>query len=217
MLVARKPEVCTRRGPMPPPWRSCCVESRNAPLLPPERKLLSWSLSNSLDSSFCVEALTEALHRFGTPEIFNTDQGSQFTSAAFLGVLREAGVKISMDGRGRWMDNVFIERLWRTLKHEDVYLRDYATPTELYRGLIRYMHYYNEERPHEALAYESPGEVYREDMKRNQRRGRSPAIPAVPTNSMSILTAGGTTPARGPDGPKSSENQFTLNQGVGGP
>jgi putative transposase len=125
------------------------------------RYVLSWSLSNTLDSSFCVEALEEALQQ-GKPEIFNTDQGVQFTSQAFVSKLQDAGVRVSMDGRGRWLDNVFIERLWRTVKHEDIYFRCYETAPELYRGLIKFFHYYNEERPHQALEYKTPGEVYRE-------------------------------------------------------
>ncbi len=99
------------------------------------RAVLAWRLSNTLDGSFCVSALEEALARFGKPEIFNTDQGSQFTSAAFTGMLIAAGVRISMDGRGRWMDNVFIERLWRSLKHEDVYLKGYADGREAHDGI----------------------------------------------------------------------------------
>ena len=97
------------------------------------RAVLAWRLSNTMDVSFCVSALEEALARFGRPEIFNTDQGSQFTSAAFTGALARAGIKISMDGRGRWMDNVFIERLWRSLKHEDIYLKGYADGREAKR------------------------------------------------------------------------------------
>jgi putative transposase len=99
------------------------------------RKVLAWRVSNTMDVSFCVEALQEAIDRFGKPEIFNTDQGSQFTSQEFTGVLQAAGVQISMDGRGRWMDNVFIERLWRSLKYECVYLNDFETGTELRKGV----------------------------------------------------------------------------------
>jgi len=124
------------------------------------RYVLSWALSNTLDSSFCVEALEEALLQ-GTPEIFNSDQGVQFTSQPFTSTLKNAGVRISMDGRGRWLDNVFVERLWRTVKHEDVYFRGYETAPDLYRGLIRFFHSYNEERPHQSLEYKTPGEVYR--------------------------------------------------------
>jgi len=106
------------------------------------RAVLSWRLSNTMDVSFCVSALEEALTRFGRPEIFNTDQGSQFTSAAFTGVLASAGIRISMDGRGRWMDNVFIERLWRSLKHEDVYLKGYADGHEARVGIAEWFGFY---------------------------------------------------------------------------
>ena len=107
------------------------------------RAVLAWRLSNTMDVSFCVSALEEALARFGKPEIFNTDQGSQFTSAAFTGTLAAAGIKISMDGRGRWMDNVFIERLWRSLKYEDIYLKGYADGREAKAGIASWMAFYN--------------------------------------------------------------------------
>jgi putative transposase len=124
------------------------------------RAVLSWRLSNTMDVSFCVEALEEALARFGKPEIFNTDQGSQFTSAAFIGVLEQAGIQISMDGRGRWMDNVFIERLWRSLKHEDVYLKGYADGREARHGIAAWIAFYNRSRPHQALGYATPMAVW---------------------------------------------------------
>jgi putative transposase len=124
------------------------------------RKVLSWRVSNTLDAEFCLEALEEALARFGQPEIFNTDQGSQFTSPRFTGVLQRAGVRISMDGRGRWMDNVFIERLWRSLKYECVYLHAFETGSELRAGLTKWIGYYNAGRPHSALAGQTPDEVY---------------------------------------------------------
>ena len=124
------------------------------------RYVLSWRLSNSLEGSFCVEALDAALAR-GRPEIFNTDQGAQFTSQSFTSRLEASGVAISMDGRGRALDNVFVERLWRSVKHEDIYLRDYATPPELRRGLGRYFAFYGHERLHQALDYLTPWEVYR--------------------------------------------------------
>ena len=124
------------------------------------RKVLAWRLSNTLGADFCVEALEEALARYGPPEIFNTDQGSQFTSNAFTAVLRDAGIRISMDGRGRWMDNVFIERLWRSLKYECVYLHAFETGSELRGGLGRWIGYYNERRPHSALAGQTPSEAY---------------------------------------------------------
>jgi putative transposase len=126
------------------------------------RAVLSWRLSNTMDSSFCVEALEEALARFGTPEIFNTDQGSQFTAAAFTDVLRRAGVRISMDGRGRWMDNVFIERLWRSLKYEDIYLKHYADGHEAKAGIALWVAFYNTQRPHQALDHRPPMAVWRQ-------------------------------------------------------
>ncbi len=126
------------------------------------RAVLAWRLSNTMDASFCVSALEEALARFGRPEIFNTDQGSQFTSAAFTGVLTAAGVRISMDGRGRWMDNVFIERLWRSLKHEDIYLKGYADGREAHAGIAAWFAFYNTRRPHQALGDRTPMAVWRD-------------------------------------------------------
>jgi len=126
------------------------------------RAVLAWRLSNTMDVSFCLAALEEALAKFGRPEIFNTDQGSQFTSAVFTGALAEAGVAISMDGRGRWMDNVFIERLWRSLKYEDVYLKGYADGLEAARGIAEWIAFYNHRRPHQALADRTPMAVWRE-------------------------------------------------------
>jgi putative transposase len=120
------------------------------------RAVLAWRLSNTMDVAFCVSALEEALARFGRPEMFNTDQGSQFTSAAFTGVLAAAGIRISMDGRGRWMDNVFIERLWRSLKHEDVYLKGYADGREAKAGIAEWIGFYNTRRPHQALDDRTP-------------------------------------------------------------
>jgi putative transposase len=124
------------------------------------RKVLSWRLSNTMDADFCVEALEEALARYGRPEIFNSDQGSQFTSLPFTQVLKEAGVRISMDGKGRWMDNIFIERLWRSLKYECVYLRDFQTGSEAREGIGTWMRYYDEDRPHSALGDRTPDEAY---------------------------------------------------------
>src|SRR6266567_1219960 len=126
------------------------------------RAVLSWRLSNTMDVSFCVSALEEALSRFGKPEIFNTDQGSQFTSAVFTGTLVKAGIKISMDGRGRWMDNVFIERLWRSLKYEDIYLKGYADGREARTGIASWIGFYNGRRPHQALGNRTPMAVWRE-------------------------------------------------------
>jgi putative transposase len=126
------------------------------------RAVLAWRLSNTMDVSFCIGALEEALARFGTPDIFNTDQGSQFTSAAFTGTLAAAGVRISMDGRGRWMDNVFIERLWRSLKHEDIYLKGYGDGREARAGIGAWFAFYNTRRPHQALANRTPMSVWRD-------------------------------------------------------
>jgi len=125
------------------------------------RKVLSWRVSNTMDVEFCIEALEEALARFGRPDIFNSDQGSQFTSPRFTGVLQAAGVRISMDGRGRWMDNVFIERLWRSLKYECIYLHAFETGTDLRAGLTVWIGYYNGHRPHSTLAGRTPDEAYR--------------------------------------------------------
>ncbi|HCF1988424.1 IS3-like element ISPpu29 family transposase [Pseudomonas aeruginosa] len=125
------------------------------------RKVLSWRLSNSMDASFCVDCLEDALREHGRPEVFNSDQGSQFTSAAFTGVLKREGVAISMDGRGRALDNIFVERLWRNVKHEDVYLKGYANMAELTVGLAQYFAFYNAERPHQSLGYKTPASVYR--------------------------------------------------------
>ena len=129
------------------------------------RAVLSWRLSNTMDPSFCVEALEEALARYGAPEIFNTDQGSQFTSEDFTGVLQKANIRISMDGKGRWMDNVFIERLWRSLKYECVYLRDLASGVQAQQEIGTWIKYYNEERPHSAFADDkTPLEMYSEEV-----------------------------------------------------
>ena len=125
------------------------------------RAVLAWRLSNTMEASFCVAALEEALARFGQPEIFNTDQGSQFTSAAFTGMLAAADIRISMDGRGRWMDNVFIERLWRSLKHEDIYLKGYADGREARAGIGAWIAFYNTRRPHQALGNRTPMAVWR--------------------------------------------------------
>jgi putative transposase len=125
------------------------------------RAVLAWRLSNTLDADFCVRALEEALARFGRPEIFNTDQGSQFTSAAFTGTLAAAGIRISMDGRGRWLDNVFIERLWRSLKYEEVYLKGYVDGREARTGIAAWFAFYNATRPHQALAGRAPMSVWR--------------------------------------------------------
>lgn len=126
------------------------------------RKVLSWRLSNTMDNSFCVDALNEAIDRYGTPEIFNTDQGSQFTSDDFTQVLKNQEIAISMDGRGRWMDNVFIERLWRSVKYEEVYLKAYESMPEARRSLGSYFEFYNQRRRHQSLDRQTPDAVYYE-------------------------------------------------------
>lgn len=125
------------------------------------RLVLSWRISNSMDASFCVDCLEEALRIHGKPTTFNSDQGSQFTSDAFTELLKQDGITISMDGRGRAFDNIFVERLWRSVKHEDIYLNGYATMGELVVGLTKYFVFYNEERPHQSLGNRTPTEVYR--------------------------------------------------------
>jgi len=124
------------------------------------RYVLSWRLSNTLDNAFCIEALEEALY-ISKPEIFNTDQGSQFTSLKFVSILQAQNIKISMDSKGRALDNVFVERLWRTIKYEEVYLKDYRTVKEAHSSLKAYIKFYNEERPHQSLEYKVPLSVYR--------------------------------------------------------
>lgn len=123
------------------------------------RYVIAWRISNTLDTSFCLEVLGEALEK-GKPEIFNTDQGVQYTSQAFTRVLEKAGIKISMDGRGRALDNIFVERLWRALKYEDVYIKGYGSMKEVREGLKIYFKFYNEERPHQSLNYLCPKDVY---------------------------------------------------------
>jgi putative transposase len=130
------------------------------------RYVLAWRLSNTLDGSFCLEMLEEALSK-GKPEVFNTDQGVQFTAQAWTGRLESAGVAVSMDGRGRCLDNVFVERLWRSVKYEDVYLRGYETVAELERGLRSYFVFYNEERLHQSLDYRTPWQVYEDGRRRS--------------------------------------------------
>lgn len=124
------------------------------------RRVLAWRISNTLDTSFCTEALEEAIRKYGTPEIFNTDQGSQFTSVAFTTILNDHSISISMDGRNRWIDNVFIERLWRTVKYEEVYLKAYSSIVEARRQLTEYFEFYNQRRRHQGLDYRTPDEVY---------------------------------------------------------
>lgn len=125
------------------------------------RKVLAWRLSNTLDSGFCVDCLEQALQTYGSPEIFNSDQGCQFTSETFTGVLKAHGITISMDGRGRALDNIFVERLWRSVKYEDVYLKGYSTMPEAQLGLTQYFLFYNRERIHQSLDYKTPDDTYR--------------------------------------------------------
>jgi putative transposase len=130
------------------------------------RYVLSWRLSNTLDSNFCIEALNEALE-YGKPEIFNTDQGVQYTSTEFTGILESAGIQISMDGKGRALDNIFVERLWRSVKYEEVYLKSYDGPRDAFDSLREYFKYYNNRRPHQSLGYKTPELVYNENIDRS--------------------------------------------------
>ena len=163
------------------------------------RYVLSWRLSNTLEAGFCAEALVEALVR-GGPEVFNTDQGSQFTSREFTQVLQDRGVKISMDGKERYADNIFVERLWRTVKYEEVYLKAYASAGEARRELGAYFRFYNDQRPHQALGYRTPAEMFHGEQavrveESNERRcslGPVSVLPAgalgLSLNSASILS-----------------------------
>jgi putative transposase len=150
------------------------------------RKVLSWRVSNTMDAEFCVEALENALAQFGCPEIFNTDQGSQFTSDDFIGVLKKCQIKISMDGKGRCMDNVFVERLWRSLKYEEVYLHAYTSVSEAKSGIGAWLHFYNEERPHQTHDYRTPRQVYEAQYRWICGRSASPtgcAFDHIPTGT----------------------------------
>jgi len=139
------------------------------------RYVLAWRLSNTLEVDFCLEALAEALSQ-GKPESFNTDQGSQFTSEAFTGMLLEQGIRISMDGKGRYLDNIFVERLWRSVKYEEVYLKAYQNGSEARRGLKAYLDFYNRERPHQALGYQIPGQVFEEGRPDRRLPDRAEAL-----------------------------------------
>jgi putative transposase len=130
------------------------------------RRVLSWRVSNTLDTSFCIEALEEAIENYGTPEIFNTDQGSQFTSDDFTSVLKENDIRISMDGKGRWIDNVFVERLWRSVKYEEVFLKAYDDIRSARKSLGVYFDFYNMERRHQSLDRQTPNQVYYENVTR---------------------------------------------------
>ena len=132
------------------------------------RKVLAWRISNTLDADFCVEALNEAVHKFGVPEIMNSDQGSQFTSFAWTDRLRRMGVRISMDGKGRFLDNIFVERLWRTLKYECVYLHAWETGSQARAGIRKWMEFYNRRRPHSALGGKPPAVIYWQAIDHNQ-------------------------------------------------
>jgi putative transposase len=149
------------------------------------RRVLSWRLSITMEADFCVEAVQEAMAKHGRPEIFNTDRGVQFTSAAFLDELETAGVRISMDGKGRFLDNIFIERLWRSLKYEEVFIKAYGSVIEARRGIGGWLAFYNDERPHQALGYRTPGAVLagaaREHVDNPSASLR--AAPALPTCS----------------------------------
>ena len=144
------------------------------------RHVLAWRLSNTLDAGFCTDALEEALATHGAPEIFNTDQGSQFTSMAFTGRLREAGIRISMDGRGRFMDNIFIERLWRSLKYEAIYLHEIADGLQARRLIRDWVAFYNTERPHAALGGRTPAEAYRDGPPVDMMDKPLRALPTTP-------------------------------------
>lgn len=129
------------------------------------RRVLSWRLSITLDTAFCIEAVEEAMAKYGKPEIFNTDQGSQFTSLAFIKMLKDADIAISMDGKGAWRDNVFVERLWRSIKYEEVYLHAYGNVPEARNGIRKYLEFYNSKRPHSSLDRKTPDQVYFNQMK----------------------------------------------------
>ena len=150
------------------------------------RRVLSFRLSNTLDARFCVEALTEALERYGRPEIFNSDQGSQFTSHEFTRVLQDAGCAISMDGRGRCLDNVFIERLWRSLKYEAVYLHELSDGFEAQRAIAKWLRFYNTQRPHSALAGATPREAYERPLQRTGPLSSPRPLP-VPSEQQDVL------------------------------
>jgi len=132
------------------------------------RKVLSWRISNTLETGFCVDALNEAIHKFGTPEIMNTDQGSQFTSFVWTDQLRRSGIRISMDGKGRFLDNIFVERLWRSLKYECVYLHAWETGSQARTAINKWMIFYNQKRPHSALGGKPPAVVYWQKIKTTQ-------------------------------------------------
>ncbi len=171
------------------------------------RRVLSWRISNTMEAVFCVDCLEEALRRHGRPEIFNSDQGAQFTSEAFTSVLKREKITISMDGRGRAFDNIFVERLWRNVKYEDVYLKEYASMDELRRGLGEYFTFYNGERPHQSLAFQTPDVVYRtgtgggaEIVDKYPREPEESPVPLRSTGDSSGSNHRSTPPAKTPTG-----------------
>ena len=139
--------------------------------------MLAWKLSNTLDTDFCVAALEQALGK-GRPEIFNTGQGAQFTSEAFTGLLLEQGIRVSMDGKGRYRDNIFVERLWRSVKYEEVYLKAYQSVAEARTGINDYLEFYNRQRPHQALGYRTPAEVYQNGQEGKKVAGQEVGLPS---------------------------------------
>ena len=143
------------------------------------RRMLAWRLSNTLTTDFCLDAVREAITQYGCPEIFNTDQGCQFTSQEFTGLLKDEGIQISMDGKGCWRDNVFVERLWKSIKYEEVYLHAYDTVTAAHQGLARYLMFYNQTRPHQALDGQTPDGVYVDNLT-TRRTAVSSAIRQAP-------------------------------------
>ena len=153
------------------------------------RAVLAWRLSNTMDSAFCVEALQEALERHGRPRIFNTDQGAQFTSAPFTGTLEAAGIAISMDGRGRFMDNIFIERLWRSIKYEEVHLKAYADGRETRAGIGQWIDFYNHRRPHQAMGNQRPMAVWRDGMAKPERPAEAVDMPLRLDNANALPTS----------------------------
>ena len=152
------------------------------------RYVLAWRLSNTMEVGFCLEALEEALSK-GRPEIFNTDQGSQFTSDAFTGMLLEQGIQVSMDGRGRYTDNIFVERLWRSIKYEEVYLKAYQNGSEARAGIGAYLDFYNQERPHQALGYQTPAEVLQEEQQTKCLQEQKGVLPSGGTNAFPLIAA----------------------------
>ena len=152
------------------------------------RAVLAWRLSNTMDTRFCIEALDEALGRYGKPRIFNTDQGSQFTSEAFTGRLIAAGVAISMDGRGRFLDNIFIERLWRSIKYEEVHLKAYADGREARAGIGSWIKFYNEHRPHQAMDNRMPMAVWRAGIEKIEAAARAVDMPLRLDNANALPT-----------------------------